>query len=155
MYNEIIDPSTGKKVSMSTQEGKIILLNYLKVLIKHDLQMGGKKTKEIEDTNFPPDAYIDPNEEPEEPLTEDEMSIDDEIEVGVFNTPGGRELRVGGNIFKIGDIVGDGSFGYENLEITDITNTSVTVKHLDGGNGSPVGETYKMYRPDWEFIYYP
>ena len=31
MYNEIIDPKTGKKVSMSTQEGKIILLNYLKM----------------------------------------------------------------------------------------------------------------------------
>ena len=62
MYNEIIDPKTGKKVSMSTQEGKIILLNYLKVLIKHGLQMGGGRKQDKENTN--------PNNELEDEMDE-------------------------------------------------------------------------------------
>lgn len=41
MYDEIIDPKTGNKFSLSTQQGKYILLNYLKVLFRDATQIGG------------------------------------------------------------------------------------------------------------------
>lgn len=42
MYDEIIDPKTGNKFSLSTQQGKSILLNYLKVLFRDATQIGGE-----------------------------------------------------------------------------------------------------------------